>query len=272
MKSFYQDKVVIVTGSTQGLGREIALQVLEWGGKVIVNGRFKDKLPQVNEIFKRHLHSVRYVHGDVSQPEFATNLVQTAVTEFGQLDVVIHNAGLSAFGNLENANPDAIKQVVDSNLTAALLLASQAIEELKKTKGSILFVSSLVAIQGLGANAIYSSAKKAQIGVAESLRKELADYGIFVGVTYLGFTKNDAHKQTLTSKGKLVSVPERKGVPVASQRESALLILGQIKSRKYAIVQSWLGKLNFIMNRFFPGLVHLILLNAYRKQKGSPES
>lgn len=266
MSGFYQNKVVIITGSTQGLGREMALQVLQEGGKVIINGRSASREKEVKETFKKYMGNFKYVSGDVSNPESANQLVISAVEFFGKLDVVINNAGMSAFGKLEDADPLVIRQVIDSNVIGSLMMSRFSIPELKKTKGNILFVGSLVAIHGLGGNSLYSSAKKAYIGIVESLKKELHAYGIFVGINYLGFTQNDAIKRTYNSNGDLEKVPERKGLPVATQADSARMILNQIKNRKYKVIHSWLGKVNYYLNLLFPGIVHLILLKAHKKQ------
>jgi short-subunit dehydrogenase len=271
MSQFYSNKVAIVTGSTQGLGRELALEILRRGGYVITNGRSEQRKEETLQIYKEYEDSVRYIAGDVSKPETAEKLVQTALKEFGRLDILINNAGTLAFGNLENADFNSIKNVIDSNVTGSIMVASRAITPLRETKGSIHFISSLVAIQGLGANSLYSGAKKAMVGIAESLRKEMEPLGIHVGVTYLGYTKNDSIKRAYNTEGKLVPIPNRKGVPVASQEESVKLILKQIEQRKFSVIQSWLGFVFFHVNRFLPGLVHRIILRRYLKQSKEGE-
>ena len=268
MHSFYSGKVIIITGSTRGLGREMALQLLHQGARVIINGRSAQSEATVSSTFQGFESQYRFLPGDISDPECARLMVETAVSAFGKLDVLINNAGVATHGNFEEAAPHVIRQMVDANLLGSLLLCRFAIPELKKTKGSILFVGSLAGIHGLGGSVLYCASKTALVAVAEALRKEMHPFNIYVGITYLGFTKNDEEKHMLGPDGSPVKVPERSDFPVSSQADSARLILNQIEKRKFRVVHSWLGQVNYYLNRFSPSLVHRILLQGYLKRGG----
>jgi short-subunit dehydrogenase len=118
---------------------------------------------------------------------------------------------------------------------------------------------------------LYSGAKKAMVGIAESLRKEMQPLGIQVGVTYLSYTRNDPSKRAYNTEGDLIPIPQRSGVPIASQEESAKLILHQIEKGKFKKVQSWLGYFFYNVNRYFPEVVHRIILKRYLKQRRNGE-
>ncbi|MEY3367430.1 MAG: hypothetical protein RI973_585 [Bacteroidota bacterium] len=268
MHSFYSGKVVIITGSTRGLGREMALQVLRQGAMVIINGRSTQSKAEVNSTFKGFESQYRFLPGDISDPECARQMVETAVSTFGKLDVLINNAAIATYGNFEEAAPQVIRQLIDANLVGSLLLCRFAIPELKKTKGSMLFVGSLAGIHGLGGSVLYCASKTALVAVAEALSKEMHPFGIYVGITYLGFTKNDETKHMVGPDGSTVKVPERTDFPVSSQADSARLILNQIEKRKFRVVHSWLGYVNYYLNRFSPFLAHRILLQGYLKRGG----
>jgi len=259
--SRFSGKVFVITGSSQGLGRAIASRVLSEGGSVVLNSRSQNKSEGLLESFKQYSERVIYVSADVTKPEQAKMLIERSIERFGRIDALINNAGMSAFGNLEDTEPSVIKEIIDSNLTGSLYMSHYAIPHLKKSKGSIEFISSLAAIHGLGSYSLYSSVKLAYIGAVQSLRKELHDYNVHVGAIYLGFTKNDTVKRTLNAKGELEPVPVRKGLPISSQDESAQVVLNQIYKRKTIVVQSLLGKANFIVNRIFPRIIHVVLLN-----------
>jgi len=265
MSDFFLEKVCIVTGSTQGLGKELAQQILKRGGKVVLNGRNQARKEEALATFKEFGENVTFIHGDVSNELEAQSIVDHAIVQFGKLDVLINNAGMSAFGNLEESDPSVIHTVLDSNLKGALLMSHFAIPHIKKEKGSIQFISSLTAIHGIGGYSLYSAAKMAYTGAAQALRIELHDAGVHVGVMYLGFTKNDSTKKTLNAAGEPVSVPNRNKFKVSTQEESALLILNQIAKRKDAVVHSGVGKLNHFVNRFFPRVGFFILRKAYQK-------
>ena len=265
----FKNKVFIITGSSQGLGRAIARKVLLEGGKVLLNGRSEGKAVEVLSNFSEFADQVVYVGADVSKAEGAKKIVDEAIKSFGRIDVVVNNAGMSAFGTLEKTKPSVIQEIIDSNLTGSLFVSHFAIPYLKQSKGSIEFISSLAAIHGLGNYSLYSAVKMAYIGAVQSLRKELQEDGVHVGAIYLGFTKNDAVKKTLNSNGDLELVPVRKRLPVATQEESAEVVLNQIYKRKTFVVQSILGKANFLVNRIFPKIIHLVLSNQYRKMSKS---
>jgi NAD(P)-dependent dehydrogenase (short-subunit alcohol dehydrogenase family) len=269
MSSFFTDKVCLVTGSTQGLGKELARQLLERGGLVVLNGRKPERERETLAHFAEFAEKVSYAAGDVSEAEHARAIVEHALARFGRLDVLINNAGMSAFGDLEDSTPQVIHEVIASNLIGALHVTHYAIPHIKKTGGNIEFIASLTALHGLGGYSLYSAAKMAFTGAAQALRKELADSRVHVGVLYLGFTQNDEIKRTLSPDGKLEPVPKRDGFKVSTQAESAQLILRQIERKKSFVVHSTLGKVNAFMSRYFPGLLHRILLNAYRKNKKS---
>jgi NAD(P)-dependent dehydrogenase (short-subunit alcohol dehydrogenase family) len=264
MKRF-ENKVFVITGSTQGLGRALAFKVLNEGGQVALNGRKEAKKDEVLQQFASFQNRVIYVAADVTKSDEARKLIEATVAHFGRIDVLVNNAGMSAYGKLEDSNPSVIQEVVDSNLTGSLFASHYAIPHIKKTKGSIEFISSLAAIHGLGNYSLYSSVKMAYIGAVQSLKKELHDDGVHVGAIYLGFTKNDTTKRTLNANGELEAVPVRKGLPVASQDESAGVVLNQIYKRKTFVVQSALGKANFLVNRVLPRIIHAVLLNQFRK-------
>ena len=265
----FKDKVCIITGSTQGLGREMARLILHQGGQVVINGRKADRAAEVTETFKEFENRYIYSAGDVSIAADAIRIVNDCIEKFGRLDVLINNGGMSAYGDLEHSTPQVIAEVINSNLMGSLLITHFAIPYLKQSKGSVEFISSLAAIHGLGGYTLYSASKMAYIGATQGLRKELHDSGVHVGVMYLGFTKNDESKQTLNASGKLEKVPVRKGLPVSSQTDSAAMILNQIIKRKPVVVHGAFGKVTHYLNRLSPGLIHRILLNTYKKQKKS---
>lgn len=265
----FTDKVFLITGSAQGLGREMAKIALASGAKVVINSRSTSKEAEVSELFKAHKGNFSFCAADITKAADAQRLVEHTIQQFGKLDVLINNGGMSAFGDLSATSPEVIEQILDSNLKGSLFMSHFAIPHLAKTKGSIEFISSLAAIHGIGGYSLYSASKMAYLGAAQSLRKELKSANIHVGTMFLGFTKNDPTKVTYSPTGSLEIVPVRKGLPVSTQTESATLILKQIKNRKPIVVHSAFGKLTYVVNRIAPRIIHAVLLNQYRKQNPS---
>lgn len=260
--SYFQDKVVLITGGSQGIGRELAGQVLAAGGKVGLTGRSLEKLRQAQGEFQEYGANVFIRVEDVRDSHQAEPLVQAVKAHFGSLDILINNAGLSGIGEVEQLSQLAVDTIIDTNIKGSLYLSRAAIPELEPG-GAILFVSSLAGLRGLPGHTLYSLTKMALTALAEGLAIELKPRRIFVGIAYVGFTANVAGKEWLTSSGDPETLPARDPRLVTSREATARLILKQIAARRPVVVHSWLGKLTAVLTRIFPGIVRLVLETRY---------
>lgn len=265
MKKHFKNKVVIVTGSTMGIGKEIAFQVIQNGGKVVITGRNKERMEALQKEWDIFKEDICFFQGDVTIPEQNEEMIKQVLNHFGRIDILINNAGLSCFGEIDNLNPQVARSVIDANIYGSLYPAMAVIPELKRTKGSILFVSSIAAFQGLPSYSCYSLSKMSLGALAQSLNIELKKYGIFVGVSYVGFTENESTKQTIAPNGDLVEVPLRPKFLTSRRELTAYRILKQIKKEKRVYVHSSLGKLSYKLNRFFPTITNYMLAMNYKK-------
>jgi dehydrogenase/reductase SDR family protein 7B len=262
---YFKDKVFLITGSTQGIGRELALLALEHGAKVCLNGRTEEKAEKTLSYFQSFPNKVIYVAADITKKEEVQQLIEATTKAFGRLDVLVANAGLSSFAPFHTLSLPAVETVINSNLYGSIYGAHYALPELIKSKGAILLVSSLAGLHGIPDYAPYSIGKMALTALWQSLRKELFQSGVFVGISYVGFTENDREKRAYDANGNLIQIQDRKRFKPATQRETAQGLLNQIAHRKPLKVHSNLGKMAYIMGRFFPGLVHRIFLKNYLK-------
>lgn len=260
-----KDKVFVITGSTQGIGRELGIQVLLRGGKVVFNSR-SDKKVLIDDLGDSN--NVLFVASDVTKASDVSDLISKSIDKFGRIDVLVNNAGMSGFGELSESSPSVIEDIINSNIVGSLLPTHFSIPHLIKSNGKVLFISSLAALHGLPNYSLYSCSKMALTGIQQSLSKELKSK-VFVGIAYVGFTKNDDSKRTYAPDGTLESVPSRDKFNVVSQEETALLLLKQLMDCKESVVHSPIGKLTYIMSRFFPKLVHSLILNNYKNSKNS---
>ncbi|NCU04391.1 MAG: SDR family NAD(P)-dependent oxidoreductase, partial [Chitinophagaceae bacterium] len=141
-----------------------------------------------------------------------------------------------------------------------------ALPLLKQSKGSILFISSIAAIHGLGNYAAYSCSKMALTAFTQSLKKELTGTNVHTAIAYVSFTENDETKTVLNSTGSLVPQPKRKNITVTAQSTVAAQLIKMIETRKVSVVFSGIGKLLNTLNRLSPFLVHKILSVLYQKE------
>ena len=255
---YYNDKVVLITGGSQGIGKELARQVLEEGGKAVLTGRSPEKLDETLQEFQVYGENVTVQAGDVGDPSSAEPLINAILSRFGCLDVVINNAGLAGYGDVKDLTKESVDTIIDTNIKGSIYISKAAIPHLKEG-GSIMFISSLAALYGLPGYSLYSISKMGLTALAQSLAIELKEIGIFVGIAYVGFTANEKWKEWLTSTGVPELLPERDPRLITPREETARLILKQIAAGKPVQVHSTLGKLTYFMARFFSRGVGFVL-------------
>ncbi len=176
MGTALQDKVVIVTGGTSGIGEAVVRRFIQEGAKVGIIGRSTDKLDRLSEEFGESLLAVQ---GDVSQYEDNEKVVQATVEKFGKLDVFIANAGVfDGFAKFIDVEHESVSEAYDYlfniNVKGSFLGAKASVNELLKTKGSIIFTVSGASFYPDGGGVWYTASKHAQIGLLRQLAFELA--------------------------------------------------------------------------------------------------
>ncbi len=263
----WNEKVVIITGSSIGIGRSLAFEIGEKGAKLVINARNKLRLNKTLEEFKSKGLEVTACSADISEYEDCMKIIDHTVNTYGKIDVLINNAGISAEGTLEETKPEVFKQIIDVNFLGSVYMTKAALPYIKQTKGSVLFVGSLAGIHGIGNYSAYCSSKMALTAVVESIRKEVHKTGVHIGIAYVGFTENDKEKTYFNKDGFLSELPKRKHIKERPVKDVALQLISMIEKRRYKTVFTFLGKLNIFLNRIFPGLVHQILLKTYLKNR-----
>lgn len=263
---FWTDKIVIITGSSIGIGRCLAENITSEGGIVVMNARNEDRLlTVVNEMISNN-KLVHGVPGDVSKYEDCESLVTQTIEKYGKLDVVINNAGLASQTNIIDVSPSVFQSIFDVNVVGATFMTKAAIPYLKKTKGTVLFIGSVAGIHGIGGYAAYSSSKMALKGITESLRIELHETGINISLAYVGFTENDPEKTFLDKHGKAVSLPSRANIKQESVETVALRLMKMIENKRQKSVFTLIGKATYLIDKLIPSILNHILLKAYNKK------
>ncbi|MCI4646714.1 SDR family oxidoreductase [Phaeodactylibacter sp.] len=266
----WKNKVVLITGSSIGIGRELAAQLLKKGACVALNARNAARLSQTLQAFQEQgYEELAGIPGDVSKPEDCARLVAETLNHFGQLDVVVNNAGISAEGDVSELSSDVFRKVTEVNYLGSVYVTQQSLPHLRESRGTVFFVSSIAAFRGVPGHAVYSASKVALKTLSEALRMEEERHGVHVGIAFVGFTENDPQKAIYDKAGALIPQPSRDFVKQEPVGVVAARIIRMIERREARRIFTLLGKLNGFANRFMPAVAGQILRRSYHQRKGA---
>ncbi len=195
------NKVAIVTGSGQGIGRAIALKLAEVGATVVVND-LGDSAKSVAEEIKGMGRQGLAILGDVSSSADVTRLIDQMLSTYSRIDILVNNAGITRDQLLLRMSDEEWDKVLNVNLKSVFLCTRAVLRHMIRERwGRIVSIASIVGIVGNAGQANYASAKAGIIGFTRSIAKEVASRGITVNAIAPGFIET-AMTQKLSEKQK----------------------------------------------------------------------
>ncbi|KAK9108416.1 hypothetical protein Syun_024427 [Stephania yunnanensis] len=188
-----ESPVVIVTGASRGIGKAIALGLGKSGCKVLVNyARSSKEAEEVSKQIEASGGQAITFGGDVSKEEDVESMIKAAVDAWGTVDILINNAGITRDGLLMRMKKSQWQEVIDLNLTGVYLCTQAAAKiMMKKKKGRIINIASVVGLVGNVGQANYSAAKAGVIGFTKAVAKEYSSRNINVNAVAPGFIASD---------------------------------------------------------------------------------
>jgi NAD(P)-dependent dehydrogenase (short-subunit alcohol dehydrogenase family) len=189
-------KVWFITGASKGMGLEITKAVLKNGDKVIATSRNTDALIEKIEEYEGNLLPINL---DITNEKAVKNAISEGLDKFGQIDVVVNNAGYNLLGNIEEINDAEFRKTMDVNFFAMTHIIRNVLPQLRKQQsGHIINTASMMGYMSYPGNGSYSASKYAVIGLSEALAQEVAPFGIKVTILAPGtFRTNFMNENTL---------------------------------------------------------------------------
>jgi dehydrogenase/reductase SDR family member 7B len=265
-----KDKVVIITGGSSGIGRALAFEFGSRGSKVLITGRNAQDLDvTVRELKAKNIVASGF-QADVSKEDDNRRMAEEAVRQYGTIDVLVNNAGISMRALFEEVDLDVVKKVMDINFYGVLYATKYCLPHIKKNKGSIVGVSSIAGFRGLPGRTGYSASKFALNGFLEVLRTELLKTGVHVLTACPGFTASNIRKRSLTKDGSSQGESPRDEASMMSPEECARHIYNATVARRRTLVLTTQGKLAVFLNKWLPSVADKMVYNVMAKETNAP--
>jgi short-subunit dehydrogenase len=261
--SYFSNKVVVVTGGSDGIGKALVELFLDKGAKVATCARNHDKLYQLQ---RSHLSQPLHVASvDVSREDDCRNFIQSVIETFGTIDILINNAGISMRALFKELELETLRQLMDINFWGTVYCSKFALKEIIRNKGTIVGVSSIAGFRGLPGRTGYSASKFAVNGFLEALRTEMIDENVNVMWVCPGFTASNIRNAALNKNAQPQGESPMDEGKMMTAQECATHIMTAIENRKRTLVLTGLGHQTVFMSKFFPAWADKLIKKFYFK-------
>jgi short-subunit dehydrogenase len=262
-----RDKVIIITGGSSGIGKALAARFGAEGAKLVITGRKKDPLESAADELRSYGVSVLTVVADAGVEADCARVVETAIKEYGRIDILINNAGISMRALFEDLQIEVFRKVMEVNFFGLIYITKYALPHLVRSQGSIVGISSVNGKRATPARSAYSASKFAMIGFLESLRSEVMDRGVHVLTVCPGFTASNIRRSALTANGKVTGETPLDESEMMSAEEVADNVYQAVLRRKRDVILTLQGKLAVWLNVFFPRWMDRKTLQFIQKEE-----
>ena len=265
-----KNKVVLITGSSSGIGKALAELFAQKGAKVVVSGRDEQRVHEVVDAIISKGGTATGILADVAKQEDCSRLIKQSVDTYGKLDILINNAGISMRALFNDTDVTVLQRLMNVNFWGTVNCTKEGLPHILKSKGSIVGVSSIAGYRGLPGRTGYSASKFAMHGFLESLRTELLKTGVHVLLACPGFTASNIRNTALTGDGTQQGDSPVDESKIMSSAECAQHIFEAIRTRKRSLTLTTQGKMTVFLNKWFPAFMDRMVYNHFAKEPDSP--
>ncbi len=263
-------KVAIITGGSSGIGKSLVLKYANESYTVVFTGRNKERMKRMEDELKEKNHEHLALELDSATEGDNEKLIDKTIEEYGRIDVLICNAGISMRALFEDLDLNVFKQLMDTNFYGAIYATKYALPYLLESKGSIIAISSINGLRSTPARTAYSSSKFAMQGFFETLRTEVMNRGVHVLVVCPGFTGSNIRNAALTANGEAQGESPMDEKKMMTSDEVAKRTFKAAKRRKRDLILTRKGKLAVTLNKIIPGRLDKIIYKMMKKEPNSP--
>ena len=270
VQDLFQNKVVVITGASSGIGKAIAREFAERRAIVVLASRNESKLRALESEFISNGVRAMVFPTDVTDEEQCKSLIEGTVNTFGKIDILINNAGISMRANFLDVGLDVLKKLMNTNFWGTVYCTKFALPHILKQKGSVVGISSICGITPLPGRTGYVASKHAMNGFLETLRLENNTADLHVMLVHPGFTSSNIRNVALNYLGEpQIETPLEEEKLMPAERVAKEVVSG-IVYRKKNITLTTEGRLITWIYRHMPNLADRLIYGEMKKENGAP--
>lgn len=262
----FKDKVVLVTGGSSGIGLAIAAAFASVGAKVVITARNAVKLQEALVSLQAKGLSVTALVADVSVEADCHAMVEKTVQQYGRLDVLVNNAGLSMRALFQDLDLDVLHKLMQTNFWGAVYATQAALPHLIEKDGSIVNISSVAGLRPLPGRTGYSSSKAALQAFMDSLRVELLPTKVHILTVYPGYVETNIRKAALLKDGQPQGDTPLNEQKLMSAERVASAVLEATAERKRDLILGMQGKMTVFLNKWFPAWMDKVVWKFMQRE------
>lgn len=266
----FENKTVVITGASSGIGKALAYHFASLGGSVVLGARRQDLLDQIVDDLHSKGFRATALATDVTSEQECKALIDKAVSEFGGVDILICNAGISMRASFDDVELSVLHRLMDVNFWGTVNCSKFALPYIQASKGTIVGISSVAGLHGLPGRTGYSSSKYAMTGFLDTLRIENLKKGVHVMVACPGFTATNVRFSSLTADGTPQGATPRNEGKMMTAEEVAERIAKGIWHHKRLLLMEYEGRLTHFIKKFSPALLDRLFYMVMAREPNAP--